>query len=542
MSRIVFVWFPAWPIDRLRRVSPDLVPAQHPFALVEGGAHGLRIHAANGAAFAAGVRIGQPLADVRAALPDIAIRPAETRRDAKALAHLARWLGRYSPVRNTDGSDGAWIDIAGAAHLLGGEKALLDDLVGRLSRLGIEARAGLADSYGAAHALAHWQATVRAPAAIAATRTKPEGVAAAGRDPIREALAQLPVAALRLAPATTQLLDRLGLKRIGLLYDLPREAIEHRFRDVAGQRGRRLASAEAKAVLLRLDQALGHSPEPRTPLAEPPEAIARLVFAEPLISHAGVMSAVDALASDLTRQLAGRCRAASRFRLSLYRSDGTAVGITVGTSRPSSDPRHLGLLLGEKLAAVDLGFGLDLLTLEADGLEIASAEQTALGGAVTTPSDMAGILLDRLVNRLGRERIVRLACADSHQPERSERFLAASDATASVAAMSTRDGRAGRPPFLIVPPEPATVMAEIPEGAPLRLVWRRIGRRIARAEGPERIAPDWWRHLASTEQDEPRVRDYYRLEDESGGGYWVFREGRYDDGASPRWYVHGVWT
>ncbi len=538
MSRIVFVWFPAWPIDRLRRVSPDLVPAQHPFALVEGGAHGLRIHAANSAALAAGVRIGQPLADVRAALPELAVRPAETRRDAKALAHLARWLGRYSPVRNTDGPDGIWIDITGAAHLLGGEKALLDDLVGRLARLGIDARAGLADTYGAAHALARWQATARAPLAIAAARARPDGLEL-GCDPLRKALAALPVAALRLAPATTQLLDRLGLKRIGLLYDLPREAIERRFRDLAKQRGRRPVSDEAKAVLLRLDQALGRCPEPRTPLAEPPEAMARLVFAEPLISHAGVMSAVEVLTKDLCQQLAARCRAASRFRLSLYRSDGTVVEARVGTSRPSSDPRHLGRLLGERLAAVDLGFGLDLLTLEADGLEIATTEQTTLGSAATATSDMADILLDRLVNRLGRERIVRLACADSHQPERSERFLAATEATVPAAAV--QNGGGGRPPFLIVPPEPAIVMAEIPEAAPRHLVWRRIGRRIARAEGPERIAPDWWRNLAFTEKAAPQTRDYYRLEDESGGGYWVFREGRYDGSAAPRWYVHGVW-
>jgi len=541
MSRIVFVWFPAWPIDRLRRVSPDLVPAHHPFALVDAGAHGLRIHAANGAALAAGVRIGQPLADVRAALPELAVRPAETGRDAKALAHLARWLGRYSPARNTDGPDGGWIDITGAAHLLGGEKALLDDLVGRLASLGIDARAGLADTYGAAHALARWQATARTPVAIAATRAKLEGQEP-DSDPLRKALAGLPVAALRLAPATTQLLDRLGLKRIGLLYDLPREAIERRFRDLGRSRGRRPVSDEAKAVLLRLDQALGRCAEPRTPLAEPAEAMARLAFAEPLISHTGVMSAVEALTNDLCRQLTMRCRAASRFRLSLYRSDSTVVEARVGTSRPSSDPRHLGRLLGERLATVDLGFGLDLLTLEADGLEIAPSEQTALGGATTAMSDTADILLDRLVNRLGRDRIVRLASADSHQPERSERFLAATDTIASVPAVAVQTSRTSRPPFLIVPPEPAIVMAEIPEGAPRHLVWRRIGRRIARAEGPERIAPDWWRNLASTETAEPQARDYYRLEDESGGGYWVFREGRYDGDAAPRWYVQGVWT
>lgn len=546
MSRIVSVWLPDWPIDRLRRMAPALVPEKHPFALVEKGPHGLCIHAVNAAAYAAGIRPGRPLADVRASHPSLVVRPATQAEDAQALGGLARWLGRYSPRRNEDGADGAWIDITGAAHLQGGEAALLRDIIQRLAGLGIAARVGLADTFGAAHALARWATSSREPMASA-----PPGGS-------RTALAPLPVSSLRLAPVTAELLGRLGLKRIGLLYGVPRTALERRFREVPGARrgpgesmrnGSRPApgrAAAAAAVLLRLDQALGGVAEPKAPLAEPPATSARLAFAEPLISHAGIIAAVESLAASLCRDLAGRCLGAARFRLSLYRSDGTLAEVGIGTSVPSRDPSHICRLLAEKLADLDASFGLDLLTLDAERTEVLVSQQSALAAAPERP-DVA-LLLDRLVNRLGAGRIVRPATAESHLPELAEKFLPAHAATVqaarSAASVPVASRRLPRPALLIAPPEPASVVAEIPDGAPVRLVWRRLSRRIARAEGPERIAPEWWRSLAVSEASRPGTRDYYRLEDDSGAGFWVFREGLYGEYEDrlPRWFVHGVWT
>lgn len=538
MSRIVSIWLPAWPIDRLRRTKPGLVPDHHPFALVEKGPHGLRIHAVNAKAGEAGVRAGMPLADVRAGLPEIAVRPAAPRADAEALQRLVRWLGRYSPTRNVDGDDGAWIDITGAAHLFGGEVALLEDLVRRLSRLGIEARAGLADTFGAAHALARWATTAHEPLRVASAK---DG---------RSALAVLPVAALRLSPATVQLLSRLGLKRIGLLYAVPRSALERRFREASGRTrtaGRDKYATEAAAVLLRLDQALGTLAEPKPAMVEPPEAAVRLSFPEPIVSHAGIMAAVDRLAHALCDDLAARCQGAARFRLALYRSDGSCAEVRVGMSAPGRDPGHLARLLGEKLAAIDAGFGLDLLILEAGRVERLVSRQPTLAASAGAPERMTNLLLDRLANRLGTSRIVRIGEVGSHVPERAERIAAAllsePPRERSGETLQARTA-APPPPLLIVPPEPASVVAEIPDGAPVRLLWRRLSRRITRAEGPRRIAPEWWRAIAAPEKDRPLTRDYYRLEDETGAGYWVYRDGFYGEHEDrpPRWFVHGVWA
>ena len=148
---------------------------------------------------------------------------------------MARWAGRYGPNRHADGDDGLWIDISGVAHLFGGEENLLDDLTRRLASFGVPACAGLADTLGAAHALARFGCPDGAAWALA-----PEAAT-------REAIAPLPVEALRLDAPRVLLLKRLGLRRIGQLYDIPRDSFARRFR----------SKDAASAVLTRLDQALG---------------------------------------------------------------------------------------------------------------------------------------------------------------------------------------------------------------------------------------------------------------------------------------------
>ena len=258
MKRIVSVWLPLWPIERMARAQPAAVPGDAPLALVESGAHGIRITAVNAQAAAAGARVGQALADARAALPGLATQQADLRRDRTALLRLARWCGRYGPNRNIDGEDGLWIDVTGVAHLYGGEAQLIGDLITRLSRFGLTVRVGLADTLGAAHALARY---ARSPALA------PSGQAEAQ-------LARIPVEALRLAPQTVLLLKRLGLRRIGELYRLPRAALQRRFRSAKG----------VEAVLARLDQALGVREEPCRPLIEPPALYVQRSWPDPLVT------------------------------------------------------------------------------------------------------------------------------------------------------------------------------------------------------------------------------------------------------------------
>jgi protein ImuB len=288
MKRFVSVWLPAWPIERLRRAEPKAVPDDRPFVLVATGAHGVIITAVNRRAGAEGVRVGQSLADARAALPGLLTRLAEPAQDRAALLALARWSGRYGPARNVDGEDGLWIDVTGVAHLFAdreprrkraqesAEARLLADLVRRLGMFGLTARVSLADTPGAAFALARF----------APQRDGRALIAPAGE--MRAALAGKPVEGLRLDVETVILLKRLGLRRIGQLYDLPRAALARRFRTLQGARKAAAgSSAMADTVLTRLDQALGRVPEPQRPLAEPLVHLVRRVFSEPLVSARG---------------------------------------------------------------------------------------------------------------------------------------------------------------------------------------------------------------------------------------------------------------
>ena len=575
MRRILSIWLPSFPLERLERDEPGAVPSQAPFALVAAEGSRLTVSAATPPALAAGIKLGQGLADARAIVPALISRPAEPARDAVALARLSRWSVRYGPAFNTDADDGLWVDVTGVAHLYGGEPGLMADLGQRLARLGFTARVGLADGLGAASALARYSLLApddsffgEPPASGGRLSRNESGstqivyAAQGGRLPGGEspgaskkppaaadsyalviappgktarALVELPVEALRLAAAATRLLRRLGLKRIGQLYALPRPALERRFR----------SKAEAGAVLLRLDQALGLKAEPLRPMRVPPKHAVQAIFSEPLISGEGLEAALTSLAADLCAGLEAAHRGARRLTLALHRSDGARAVIRAGLSRPGRSAPHMLKLLAAKFNAIDAGFGIDLMQLAATVTEpLVPAQAGLAGGADTgyTNGEALAALIDRLAGRLGAARVLTLEPRASHLPERAEVFVPA--LTANDTATNDQSfpvATAARPPLLLPVPEPVTVVAELPEGPPELIRWRGILHHIARAEGPERIAPEWWREIGAAASQE---RDYYLVESEAGARLWLFRDGRHGEteeaGRAPAWYVHGV--
>lgn len=545
--RIVSLWLPHWPVERLARHTPNAVPADRPFALVESSAHGLSITAVNHRAARDGIRLGASLADARAALPELVSRPAEPIRDHRSLIRLARWLGRYGPARNRDGIDGVWIDITGVAHLFGGEEQLLADLIQRLSSFGITPHAGLAGTLGAAHALARFSATGRVPA-IAPPNSE------------KTALAALPIAGLRLEPDTVVLLKRLGLRRIGQLYDVPRAALEQRFhagyaakskardrarpsfagkQDTAGQVG----AGQVGAVLTRLDQMLGLKAEPRRPLDTLPALSVRRTWAEPLISAEALDGEIAGLVEELCDALKAQALGVRQLCLTLYRADGTIGSVQAGFCSATCEWRHMMRLLREKLSTLDAGFGIDMTVLDGHGAERTAPLQTSLGTQAGLVHNGAAVLLiDRLSNRLGANSIYGLAAQASHIPERAQSRQTAGAPIHKNAAQQARPG-APRPAFLLQLPEPIRVMAEVPEGIPKHFIWRRVRHLVVKGEGPERIEPEWWRGLGVTQPNIAATRDYYHLENESGARFWVFRAGLYQSTEAqgpPRWFVHGL--
>jgi protein ImuB len=532
MKRVVSIWLPSWPIFRLKCAEPTAVPSQQPFALIESGAHGVAITAVNGAAARLGIEVGTSLTDARAGHPGLVSRTAEPEKDHIALLKLARWAGRYGPNRHIDDEDSLWIDITGVAHLFGGEETLLDDMTRRLASFGVAAQTGLADTLGAAHALARFGCPPDAAWALApASET-------------REAIAFLPIEALRLDASRILLLKRLGLRRIGQLYDIPRDSLARRFR----------SSDAASAVLVRLDQALGAMEEPRRPMQPPPVLSVARAFAEPLISSEALEAFAGELAAELAAALAAKDLGARVLRLTFYRADGTAGTIAAAMSTPCHDPRHMMTLLREKFSSIDAGFGVDLLRLDAMRAGKQEAKQKGFAEPQSAPFGDPSELVDRLVNRFGRDAITVLRPHGSHIPERAEirlpalRALAAENSSRVAAYVPPWPYRKGlaRPAFMLLRPEPIDVTAGVPADPPKSFIWRRVERRVVRAEGPERIAPEWWRTLYLDEsQKKPRERDYYKIEDQQGALYWVFRHGLYEgEEASerPSWFLHGLFA
>lgn len=515
-----------------------------------------------------GVRVGQTVADARAVHPSLITHPAEPYEDARALKEIAAWAGRYGPNRNVDGDDGLWIEITGVAHLFGGEALLARDLAKRLEVAGFTVRIGIADTVSAAHALARFAGEPRKPIAFASP----------GKTESR--FASLPVDALRLTDDSVLLLKRLGLRQIGQLTGLPRVVLARRFRD-EGRAGRKSdRTALARAVVWRLDQALGRIAEPRAALEEQPLYRHMQSFEEPLISAEAIQFSLENLAAQLADGLRANEQGALQIRFSLYRSDGTRAAINVGASSPTNEASHLSGLFRERLDAIDAGMGVDLVMLEAFRVDRCLPSQSSLTASrrltVSGAATGAAQLVDRLVNRIGSDRVLRLKHSPSHLPEKAQaRTSALNFRSLETAARSDLEafqdcGRKGpRPPFMLPHPEPITVIAELPEGAPAQFKWRRVSRRVARSSGPERIAPEWWQNLpglAAVRNEESKsemsgplddevagkevlregfsgMRDYYVLEDDHGGRYWVFRDGLFDLSAehgTPGWYMQGL--
>jgi protein ImuB len=478
MRRIASLWLPQFSVERLNRalqkegLSPLHVPGQA-FALVESGARGLRLAACDELALSLGLRPGR----------------------------WSPWVALHPP-------DGLIIDVTGVAHLFGGEALFLTDIAAHFHRLGFHLRSAIAGTIGAAWAFARFDASP---------------VIAVPQSEEHERLGKLPIEALRLERDTLIPLKRLGLKTIGSLYSIPRSELDRRFR----------GSTQASHVLRRLDQCLGETDEPLSPLGSPPLFSVRHALIEPLIASEGLLSLLDQLAGQLCRRLEREGRGATRILLKLYRTDASRLVLPADFSRPSNDPLHFAGLLRSKLENLDLGFGIDAMSLEAEKTAFVESHEGGFMEPETQFTSDFAELADRLMNRHAEARIATLEPVERHLPEWAEKLMPPTFAS-SLAASSTGI----RPLTLLQPPEKVDVMAEVPDGPPVRFKWRRVSHRILRMEGPERIASEWWRESEKLK----RPRDYYVVEDEQGRRFWLFREGIYGEPHSPppEWFIHGL--
>lgn len=505
--RIVSLHLPHFAMERWQnwaRRQHDAPPEDIPVVLATEGPHGPTVHATNRAASSEGIHNGARIVDMRALCPNLHVVYADVAGDRIALQKLMLWMRRWCPWTTTDGDAGLVLDTTGSAHLWGGEPAMLRDMEEKLSHLGLTAGLAMAPTHGAAWALARYGgARVIAEAQTLMPRTAP-----------------LPTNALRLDADTLLLLKRLGLKTVGDLAAVPRISLARRFS----------RAALAQNPLLRLDQMTGRLPEPVNAPDDPPRFAVQARLPEPV---ADPTPHLPALCDELCAGLAAAGFGARRVTVTVYRTDGEISDVTVATARASRDAPHLAKLFEGKLEAINPGFGFDLITLAASVAEDLTPQQTQLDGRVDEDAELAR-LVDRLSARLGAAAIQSPAPAESHIPER------ATDWQPAIArAPQTPTLQNNRPIRLFDHPEEVHVVYAVPEGPPAQFVWRRVTHRVARFAGPERIAPEWWRDRPST-----RLRDYYRIENQSGQRYWIYRDGILDDGrgAVPRWFVHGAFA
>jgi protein ImuB len=495
--RYLALWFPWLPCERARRAAGLPDGDTRPFALIARSGNALRLVAVCPRTAQAGLLPGMALADARARYPDLVTRPHDPDADARELAQRARAMLGVTPLVAGDPPDGLVLDITGVAHLFGGEAPLV---AAALARCGLTVHHALADHAEAARALArHRAGDVRA----------------------------LPVAALGLDAGANAGLRRAGLTTVGDLAARPLAGLAARF---------------GPAAVTALRRLLGEEQAPLDPLVPVARLRFERRFAEPIAHQAAVMAALAAMLDEARLALEARALGGRRFRLSLWRSDGACRQLDVDTSRPTRDPALVLRLFDERIAELadplDPGFGYDAIALAVPVTEPLGAAQPALDGQDADADGLAD-LIDRLSTRLGPDSLLRLAARDSHVPERAQAVV---PATRRASPRLPAWDRPPRPLVLFDPPQPVDVVAGVPDGPPLRFRWRDRLHAVGLAEGPERIAPEWWRrpdgHLPGGEP----TRDYYRVEDDRGARFWIFRHGLYDETGAPQWYLHGLFA
>ncbi len=561
--RILSLWFPRLAAERLLRLERGLDPG--PFVVVADRGNMQVLSSLSSQASVAGLTTGQPLRDARAMCPGLVSRPENLMAEAAFLTLLRRWAGKFSPWVGEEPPAALVMDITGCAHLFGGERALVAQVGRDCAGLGISVRAGLADTVGAAWALArfagaradngpggdaidqeayatrsraakttvakrggkkrHWTRGGASPTALTgsapAARIAPAGAT-------RSAIAPLPMAALRLSSDTLAGLNRLGLRRIEDVLGTPRAGLARRF---------------GRDLVRRLDQALGAEPEPVSPARPPLHFAVRMSLPDPIGLEEDILAGLDRLLPVLGERLRARGRGARQVRLELSRSDHTRQAISVGLARPSADPARIRPLLAMKLGEVDPGFGIDLLRLVVTAHEAVSAHQHKgpVGGTVGGPASQAGStaaggdvaamddLMGRIGARLGLDALTRIAPAESHAPEKAALTLAAAW---SEPARDWATPPGAPRPLMLWPAEP--VMVPATPTLPVSFRWRGRDHTVSVSTGPERITPEWWLAEASWQNG---ARDYWEVVTGEGARLWLYYA--YGAALSPGWFCQG---
>ena len=498
-KRFVTIWFRDLTTDWFTRRRPLLNNAAFVLAASDHGR--MVITAANPLAQQQGIHKGMTVADARTIISNLEVLEDDPGLSSKLLKGLAEWCIRYTPAVSIDMPDGLILDASGCAHLWGGERLYLADIVIRLKNIGYYVRAAIADTIGAAWAVAHFG------------KNSP----IIERDQQITAILSLPPEALRTDAETIELLHKLGLKRIGNFINMPRSALRRRF----GQQ-----------LIKRIDEALGNKEEIMQPVLPVAPYHERLQCNEPIITATGIEIGIRHLLEKICKRLLQEQKGIRKAVIKCYRTDGRIEMMEIGTNKPSRNIQHLFKLCELKIPGIEPGPGIDLFMLEVNKVEDALPVQEKLWQK-NAGLENTGLseLVDRLRAKYGACQIQRFVPAEHYWPERSVKPALSLDEELTTVWKTDRP----RPLQLLSNPEPIAVTAPIPDYPPMLFRYKGKLHKIIKADGPERIEQEWWL------QEGPH-RDYYCVEDEEGCRYWLFRSGHYKTDKTYQWFIHGFFA
>jgi protein ImuB len=497
--RFVTIWFRYLKTDWFARRQPIL--NQIPFILASPDHGRMVVTAANTLAQMQGVDAGMAVADARAIIPSLQVLDDKPGLEEKLLKGLAEWCIRFTPAVAIDPPNGLILDVTGCSHLWGSEKELLTDIIRRLKSFGYKVHAAMADTIGTAWAIARFGENAC--------------IIESGQE--MTALSSLPPAALHFEEEIIERLEKLGLRQVSNFINMPRTTLRRRF----GQQ-----------FLTRLDEALGNKEEVMNTIYPVEPYQERLPCLEPIVTSTGIEIALQRLLDSLCGRLRKEEKGIRAAVFKGYRMDGKIEKIEIGTNRPSYNSRHIFKLFEIKIGSIEPALGIELFTLEATKTEDALSSQEKLwennGGL-----DNTGLseLLDRLAVKIGASCIHRYMPDEHYWPERS--FKLAVDLNEKLQT-AWRSGRL-RPLQILFSPQLIEVTAPIPDYPPMLFRYEGRLHKIIKADGPERIEQEWW-------LQQGKHRDYYRVEDEDGHRYWLFRSGHYDVNKTYKWFIHGFFA
>lgn len=498
-KRYISIWFRFLKTDWFIRRQPHL--KEIPFVLAAPDHGRMIVTDANGIAQKQGVVSGVVLADARAIIPSLKFFDEEPGRSAKLLEGLAEWCIRYTPIVSIDLPDALVLDITGCAHLWGSEKQYLTDISRRLENFGYNIRVAIADTIGAAWAVARFG--------------KDEFIIEKGQQ--TKAMISLPPSALRLETETIERLEKLGLRQISNFINMPRTALRRRF---------------GQSLLKKLDQALGYEEETIQPIHPIEPYQERLPCLEPIVTLTGIEIALERLLDSLCKRLKQEEKGLRTALFSCYRIDGKIETIEIGTHRPSANSKHLFKLFENKISTIEPALGIELFIVKASTVEGLLQLQEKLWEHTGGIDDIGlSELLDRITAKTGGNHIHRHLPDEHYWPERSFKTASSIYENSKTSWKIDRP----RPVQLLSQPELIEVTAPVPDYPPMLFRYKGKLHKIIKADGPERIEPEWW-------LQDGQPRDYYYVEDEEGCRYWLFRSGHYDVAKSFKWFVHGFFA